>query len=150
MEGLSMTQAAKTIGRRELLRGGGVAALAVAGVAAIPTVGGAKTIAGDPLLAVLNRFKAVLAAFDAYTDNLDAQGKNSTWKEVKSHHRRAEAILRDAVGLSARSASSLVVLDLVIQEELLNSIYDDDFIALMKSVRAYIASTGEVWSLRTT
>ena len=31
-----MTQTAKTIGRRELLRGGGVAALAVAGAAVVP------------------------------------------------------------------------------------------------------------------
>jgi hypothetical protein len=65
---------AQTIGRRELLRGGGVAALAVGAAAVVPLV--AKAATDDPLLDVLNRFKAEEAAFDAYNASLDKQRKN--------------------------------------------------------------------------
>ena len=55
------------LSRREALRGTGVAALAAAAMMPL-VVGGAVADAGtDPLFNVLNRFKAELATFDAYT-----------------------------------------------------------------------------------
>ena len=123
------------LSRREALRGTGVAALAAAAMMPL-VVGGAVADAGtDPLFNVLNRFKAELATFDAYDASLD-----------EAHRRRAEAILREAVDLPAQAASAALVLDMVLEEELLNSIYEDQFIGLLKTARAYIASTAEVRS----
>jgi hypothetical protein len=136
------------LSRREALRGTGVAALAAAGVAALPFVANASD---DPLLGLLNRYMAEEAWFDSYHADLDERRDELGWdkvndlldSEIDAYHSRCEAMFRRMVGLPAQAASSIVILNLIseqIQEG--ESLWQEYHLELMKSVRAYIASMG--------
>ena len=134
--------------RRDVLRGTGVAAMAAVGAAALPFVANASD---DPLLGLLNRYLAERAWIDGYHADLDERRDELGWDkveelldhEIDQHDSRCEAMLRTMVRLPAGAASSIVVLDLVSEEmETGISIHQEYHLELLKSVRAYIASTG--------
>lgn len=119
-----------------------------ASVAALAVVGSALSLAAmansdDPLLEALNHFKAEREAFDAYHADLDVRGKHLSQKEIYAHHDRCDVLIRAAVGLTAQAGSSLVVLDMLVDEmEIGQSIWSDEIGELVKAVRVYIVSTG--------
>ena len=90
----------------------------------------------DPLLEAIGRYKAEVAAIDARHEDLSDE--DIAWVD------HADAMLTEAVGLPVLSAASAIaVIDLVIEEEDIgkHSIYGDQFLALVKAARDYIAST---------
>jgi hypothetical protein len=90
----------------------------------------------DKLLALIRRYKAEVAAINASRDLSD--------EELDAWIDRADAILAEAVGLPVlTTASAVAVIDLVIEEEDLgsHSIYGEQFLALLKTARNYIATT---------
>jgi hypothetical protein len=137
----------KHIARRELLRGTGVAALAAAGGAALPFVANASD---DPLLSLLNRFLAEQAWIDSYHADLDGRRDELGWDRVNelldeaidAYHARCKAMLKAMVRLPAGAASSIVILNIAINEleEGGGSIWDDYYRQLLKSVSNYIAA----------
>jgi hypothetical protein len=140
------------LARRDVLRGTGVAALAAlaaAGIAALPFVANASD---DPLLSLLNRYLAEEAWVDerhAELDDLEYR-RDFGWEKVEEqmtqlmidHHGRCEAMFKQMVRLPAGAASSIVILDLVSKQmEIEGSIYRDYHLQLLKSVSSYLAST---------
>jgi hypothetical protein len=106
-----MTQTAKTIGRRELLRGGGVAALAVAGAAVVPFVASASR-PGDlaNLMRLYWRQVDDYNATDHYTDEHSDAHAAATYEKT----------MRLIVGVPARTADdALSALDWLCKEAML-------------------------------
>lgn len=128
-----MTQT--TINRRKALA---VVAAVPAAVAFSGEVMLAKaTPSDDPLLKAIGRYKAEVAAIDARHDDLSDEDIDA-WVD------HAHTILTEAVALPGMTAAGAVaVIDLVIDEEDIgkHSIYGDQFLALVKAARDYIAST---------
>ena len=126
-----MTQT--TINRRRALAV--VAAVPAAVAIGLPMI--AKADPGDdPLLQAIGRYKAEAAAIDARHEDLSDEDIDA-WVD------RADTMLTEAVGLPVLSAASAVaVIDLVIEEEDIgeHSIYGEQFLALVKAARDYIAS----------
>ena len=142
----------KELERRELLRGGVVAALALGAAAVVPFVARASD---DPLLDLLNRYLAENAWLDAYHADIDERRDELGWDRVeelltetlKASDARCEAMLREMVRLPGGAASSIAVLDLVSEQmEIGESIFQEHYVELLKSVRTYIASIAEVRS----
>jgi hypothetical protein len=142
------------LGRRELLASGaGVAALAIVGTACSPAR------AEDELLVILNQFKAEFERFDAehaardkFFETHDNVGRlqPGQWKEYETafekrlddYTERQHVLLESAYGVQAGAASSVAFLDMLKDEfEIGNSIFSEHYSEIMKSVRAYIAST---------
>jgi hypothetical protein len=91
----------------------------------------------DRLLDLIRRYNAELAALNAARDIED--------EEVDAWMDRADAILIEAVGLPVLTAASAVaVIDLFVEQHWLTQHcdYGDDFLALVKNARNYIAAQG--------
>ena len=126
-----MTQT--TINRRRALTV--VAAVPAAVLVGLPMI--AKADPGDdPLLELIRRYRTEIAAANA-THGL-------TDEELDAWIDRADAILMEAVGLPVMTrASAIAVISLHVDEPLLtqHSVYGDEFLALVRAARNYIAST---------
>ena len=131
-----MTQIAKMISRRSVTTG------LAAAVTALPSLGlcnSAKAAPGDdPLLKVIGRYRAEIAAANA--------SHGLTDEELDAWIDRADAILMEAVGLPVLTAASAVaVISLHVDEPILaqHSVYGDEFSTLVRAARDYIASTAK-------
>jgi hypothetical protein len=125
----------KALSRRSVTTG------LAAAVTAIPAVGLCQSASAapgdDPLLKIIDRYKAELAAIDAVHDDL-------TDADIDAWVDHADAILAEAASLPVLSATSAVaVIDLVIEEEDIgqHSIYGEQFLALLKAAQGYIVRT---------
>jgi hypothetical protein len=105
-----MTQSAKTIGRRDMLRGGAIA-LALTGAAAIPLATANANTQDDLLASGICDFRAEIAAIEGQDlDNFDAL--------VERADRRLANVLRQPV---VTSAGVLAVIGLVLDDYMLLS-----------------------------
>jgi hypothetical protein len=105
-----MTQSAKTIGRRDMLRGGAIA-LALIGAAAIPLATANANTQDDLLASGICDFRAEIAAIEGQDlDNFDAL--------VERADRRLANVLRQPV---VTSAGVLAVIGLVLDDYMLLS-----------------------------
>jgi hypothetical protein len=105
-----MTQSAKTIGRRDMLRGGAIA-LALIGAAAIPLATANANTQDDLLASGICDFRAEIAAIEGQDlDNFDAL--------VERADRRLANVLRQPV---VTSAGILAVIGLVLDDYMLLS-----------------------------
>jgi hypothetical protein len=143
-----MTQSAKTIGRRELLRQSGVAALAVAGAAVMPGFaakahGGfsdnlPKALAADPLLDGVERYLTEMVALNASRGLSD--------KQLDAWIDRADEILASALEHPvSSSAGALALLALVVQEgynPFTHAYYGDELRVRCKEAVRFLASEG--------
>ena len=103
-----MTQSAKTIGRRDMLRGGAIA-LALTGAAAIPLATANANTQDDLLASGICDFRAEIAAIEGQDlDNFDAL--------VERADRRLANVLRQPV---VTSAGVLAVIGLVLDDYML-------------------------------
>jgi hypothetical protein len=98
----------------------------------------AKAAPGDdPLLDAIGRYRAEIAAINAARDLED--------EELDAWVDRADAILMEATDLPVlTAASALAVISLFIDDSWMlsqHSVYGDEFLALVKAARDYIAST---------
>jgi hypothetical protein len=107
---------------------------------AIPAVGlckGAQAAPGDdPLLEIVSRYRAEIAAINASHDLTD--------EELDEWVDKADAMLLEAYGLPVlTAASAAAVIDLMISQGLITATWTDrdGLVALAKSTRDYIAST---------
>jgi hypothetical protein len=111
-----------------------------AAVTAIPAVGlsiGAKADPrGDKLLTLIRCYRAEIAAINSSGDLSD--------EEIDAWVDRADAILTEAVGLPVlTTASAMAVIDLFVEDQALTQHcdYGDEFEALVRAARNYIALT---------
>jgi hypothetical protein len=105
-----MTQSAKTVGRRDMLRGGAIA-LALTGAAAIPLATANANTQDDLLASGICDFRAEIAAIEGQDlDNFDAL--------VERADRRLANVLRQPV---VTSAGVLAVIGLVLDDYMLLS-----------------------------
>jgi len=95
------------------------------------------------------------AWLDAYHADIDERRDELGWDRIeelltetlKASDARCEAMLREMVRLPGGAASSIAVLDLVSEQmEIGESIFQEHYVELLKSVRTYIASIAEVRS----
>ena len=90
----------------------------------------------DPLLRVISRYRAEIAALNA--------SHGLTDEEIDAGVDRADLILTEAVGLPVlTTASAVAVISLFVDDPTLvqHCVYGDDVRALVKGARDYIAST---------
>jgi hypothetical protein len=90
----------------------------------------------DPLLRVISRYRAEIAALNA--------SHGLTDEEIDAGVDRADLILTEAVGLPLlTTASAVAVISLFVDDPTLvqHCVYGDDVRALVKGARDYIAST---------
>jgi hypothetical protein len=89
------------------------------------------------------------AWLDAYHADIDGRRDELGWDRVeelltetlKASDARCEAMLREMVRLPVGAGSSIVVLDIVSEQmDIGESIYQEQYIELLKSVRTYIAT----------
>jgi hypothetical protein len=106
-------------------------------VTAVGLCKGAQAAPGsDPLLEVIGRYRAEIAAANA-THGL-------TDEELDAWIDRADAILMEAVGLPVvTAASAIAVISLHVDEPILagHAVYGDEFSTLVRAARDYIAAT---------
>jgi hypothetical protein len=87
----------------------------------------------DKILAVIRRYRAEIAAINASGDLSD--------EELDAWIDRTDAILAEATGLPVLTAAgALAALDLVVKEGS-HSVLGDSFLAFIRAVRDYTAST---------
>ena len=109
---------------------------AIAALTAIPAIGLCKSAKADPLLKVICRYRAEIAAVNASHGLSD--------EELDAWVDRADAILMEAASLPALTAASAVAaLDLVVAEGQVgsHSVYGERFVELINAARDYIALT---------
>jgi hypothetical protein len=111
---------------------------AIAALTAIPAIGLCKSAKADPLLKVIGRYRAEIAAVNASHGLSD--------EELDAWVHRADAILMEADSLPAlTAASAAAALDLVVAEGQVgsHSVYGERFVELIRTARDYIALTVE-------
>jgi hypothetical protein len=124
----------KPLSRRSVTTG---LAAAVTALPAVVLANGTKVETGDAkLLDVIRRYNSEIEAINA----------SRVWSddEIDDRTDKAYAILEEADGLPVLgTAGALAALDLVVKESS-HSVLEDQFLAFIRAVRDYIASTNPI------